>query len=80
LNDFYYIYNCYFEKQIILTILTVFLLTFYSLFFIFLFYSLKQKANLDKQKKKQINLLRKQNLIHQTNYNAKIRIFKNNTL
>lgn len=77
LNDFYYIYNCYFEKQIILTILTVFLLTFYSLFFIFLFYSLKQKSNLDKYKKKQVSLLRKQNLIHQTNYNAKIRVFKN---
>lgn len=76
LNDFYYIYNCYFEKQIILTILTVFLLTLYSLFFIFLFYTLKQKHYLDTKLSKQITLLRKQNLIHQVNYNPKIRIFK----
>lgn len=77
LNDFYYIYNCYFEKQILLTILTVFLITLYSIFFIFLFYSLKQKAYSDKICKKQFSLLRKQNIIHQNNYNSKIRIFKN---
>lgn len=76
LNDFYYIYNCYFEKQIILTILTIFLLTLYSLFFIFIFYTLKQKHYLDNKVSKQITLLRKQNLIHQVNYNPKIRIFK----
>ncbi len=77
LNDFYYIYNCYFEKQILLTILTVFLITLYSVFFIFLFYSLKQKSYSDKICKKQFTLLRKQNIIHQNNYNSKIRIFKN---
>lgn len=78
LNDFYYFYSCYFEKQVILTLLTILIITVYSLFFIVLFYSLKKKQDNQKVKKKKFNLLKKQNIIHQNNFNSKIRIFKNN--
>lgn len=77
LNDFYYIYNTYFEKYILLTIFTLFIITLYSIFFILLYYTLKQKSAIEGIKKKNIFLLRKQNIIHQNNYNTKIRIFKN---
>lgn len=77
LNDFYYIYNCYFEKQILMTLFTIFIITLYSIFFILLFYSLKYKTQLEGSKKKYIILLRKQNILHQNNYNTNIRLFKN---
>lgn len=76
-NDFYYIYNLYFEKQILLTILILFIITIYSIFFILLFYNLKMFSINSTVVKKKIFLLRKQNLIHQNNYNTKIRVFKN---
>lgn len=78
INDFYYIYNCYFEKQIILTIITLFIITLYSIFFILLYYNLKKNVIEKNNLKKNIFLLRKQNIIHQANYNSKIRFFKNN--
>lgn len=77
LNDFYYIYNTYFEKYLLLTIFMLFIITLYSIFFILVYYSLKEKSALELKKKQSINLLRKQNIIHQNNYNTKIRIFKN---
>lgn len=77
INDFYYIYNCYFEKQILLTVFTIFIITIYSIFFILLYYSLKQKTATESMKTKNIIILRKQNMLHQANYHTKIRIFKN---
>jgi hypothetical protein len=76
-NDFYYIYNLYFEKEVLLTIFTLFIITLYSLFFIFLYYILQSKAQTTLKVKKKIYLLRKQNLMHQNNYNTKTRLFKN---
>lgn len=78
INDFYYIYNCYFEKQILLTIITLFIITLYSIFFILLYYNLKGHMVEKHNFKKNLFLLRKQSLIHQVNYNSKIRFFKNN--
>lgn len=78
INDFYYIYNSYFEKHIIITIIISFLITIYSLFFILLYFNFKKIQNVEFKKKEKINLLRKQNLIHQANYKTKIRIFQNN--
>lgn len=76
LNDFYYIYNFHFEKQIFTTLLIMLIITFYSIFFIFLYFSIKKKQNIEQNKLKQITLLRKQNLIHQSNYFTHIRTFQ----
>ena len=78
LNDFYYIYNSYFEKQILLTVFTLLIITLYSIFFILLHYLLKQSLYSESKKRRGLFLLRKQNLIHQNNYNTKIRLFKKN--
>lgn len=76
LNDFFYIYNFYFEKQILLIIITLFIITIYSIFFILLYNTLKRSNYYNINMSKKITLLRKQNLIHQNNYNTQIRIFK----
>lgn len=76
LNDFYYIYNYYFEKQILLTILIMFIITLYSIFFIILYFNIKKKQNIEQTKLKQITILRKQNILHQSNYSTHIRTFQ----
>lgn len=78
INDFYYIYNLYFEKQMLLTFIITIIITVYSIFFILLYYSLKKKLLTQKLLTKNLYLLRKQNIIHQSNYNTKIKFFKNN--
>ncbi len=79
-NDFYYLYNFFFEKHLLATTIIIFLLTIYSIFFILLYFNFKKIQNKDDEKKKSLTLLRKQNLIHQGNYNTKIRIFQNNKI
>lgn len=76
INDFYYIFNCYFEKHILLTTLIIFIITLYSIYFILFYFNLKKLQNIEILKIKNLNLLRKQNLIHQNNYLTKIRIFQ----
>ena len=78
INDFYYIYNFFFEKQITVTIFIIFILTLYSIFFILLYFNFKKFQNSESSKVSNLILLRKQNLLHQSNYNTKIRIFQNN--
>jgi 4-amino-4-deoxy-L-arabinose transferase-like glycosyltransferase len=78
INDFYYIYNCYFEKQVFGTILISLILTLYSLFFIFLYFNFKKIQNIETKKKKAKNVVRKQNIMHQSNYKTTIRCFQNN--
>lgn len=78
INDFYYIYNFFFEKQISVTIFIIFILTLYSIFFILLYFNFKKFQNSESSKVSNLILLRKQNLLHQSNYNTKIRIFQNN--
>jgi hypothetical protein len=78
INDFYYIYNFFFEKQITVSIFVIFILTIYSIFFILLYFNFKKFQNSESSKIKNLILLRKQNLLHQSNYNTKIRIFQNN--
>jgi len=77
-NDFYYFFNFFFEKQILATFLIIFIITFYSIFFILLYFNLKKKQNIEQSNLKQIYILRKQNILKQSNYNSKIRIFKKN--
>jgi len=76
-NDFYYIFNFFFEKQIFLTIIITFIITLYSIFFILLFFNIKQLLNKNTKKRKNIYFIRKQNIIHQSNFLNKIRIFQN---
>jgi hypothetical protein len=76
-NDFYFIYNYYFEKQILVMVFSILIITIFSIFFILLYFSLKSSQLKESKKKKNLNLLRKQNIIHQSNYSAKIRIFNN---
>jgi len=77
INDFYYIYNCYFEKQILLTIFIMFIITLYSIYFILLYFNFKKIQNFEIKKINNVNFLRKQNIIHQSNYKSTIRIFQN---
>ena len=76
LNDFYYIYNYYFEKQIYVTVLIMFIITLYSIVFILLYFNIKKKYNIEESTNKQIFLLRKQNIIHQSNYSSQTRTFQ----
>jgi hypothetical protein len=76
LNDFYFIYNFYFEKQILLTLLIMFIITLYSIVFMLFYFNIKKKNNIEESKFKQIFLLRKQNLNHQSNYLTKTRTFQ----
>ncbi len=75
LNDFYYIYNNFFEKEILLTIIITLAVTLYSVFFILFYFNLKSNLYKHKNFKKNLYLLRKQNIIHQSNYNSKINFF-----
>lgn len=75
-NDFYYIFNCYFEKHVLMIIFVTFLLTMYSIYFILFYFNLKKFQNIEVKKNKNLNFLRKQNLIKQSNYYTPIRLFQ----
>ena len=76
INDFYCLFNCYFEKSIIVTIFITFVITIYSVYFILFYFILKKNDNWEKRKYKNLFLLRKQNIIKQGNYKAKVRVFQ----
>ena len=52
--------------------MVIFIITVYSIFFILLYFSIKKKQNIETNSKKQLSLLRKQNILHQSNYETKI--------
>ena len=76
LNDFIYFYSYFFEKQLMVTILVIYIMTFYSIFFILLYFNIKKKESIESLKYKKLYILRKQNILHQSNYFSKIRIFQ----
>lgn len=76
LNDFFYFFNYYFEKQALLTVFIIILITIYSLFFIILYFMLKNIQNFEVTKKSKISILRKQNILKQSTYNSKTRFFQ----
>lgn len=76
LNDFYFIYNFFFEKQILFVLFIIFFLTFFSFFFIIFYFNLKQYHQKFLLLKKNIINLRKQNIVHQCNYKTTIRAFQ----
>lgn len=77
-NDFFYIYNIFFEKYFLLTFFILLIITLYSIFFIILFYTLKNNYNKEWKKTQNIFFLRKQNTFQQVNLKPTIRIFKKN--
>lgn len=76
LNDFFYIFNYFFEKQSIITILVIIFITLYSLFFIILYFCIKQIILKETHSNSKIFALRKQNILKQSIYSTKIRFFK----
>ncbi len=76
-SDFYILYHFLFEKLPVLVIFMTLIISFFSLFFIVAYYSLKLvKLNTHKTLKN-IYFLRKQNLIKQTAFNTKLYTFQN---
>lgn len=76
-SDFYILYDFLFEKLPILVILITLIISFFSLFFIILYYSLKLVKFTSHKKLKNLYFLRKQNLLKQTTFSAKIYTFQN---
>jgi len=76
LNDFFYFFNYYFEKQMLVTVFLILIITIYSLFFILLYFTIKQYKLKETQMKNKIFALRKQNMLKQSIYSTKIRFFQ----
>lgn len=76
-SDFYILYYFLFEKLPVLVILMTLVISFFSLFFIVVYYSLKL-TKLDTNKHlKNLYFLRKQNLAKQTGFKSKVYTFQN---
>lgn len=76
-SDFYILYYFLFEKLPLLVILMTLIISFFSLFFIVAYYSMKL-VKLDAHKSlKNLYFLRKQNLIKQTAFTTKVYTFQN---
>lgn len=76
-SDFFILYYFLFEKLPVLVILMTLVISFFSLFFIIVYYSLKLAKNTEKQNSKNLYFLRKQILVKQTNFNNRLYTFQN---
>lgn len=76
-SDFFILYYFLFDKLPILVILMTLVISFFSLFFIIVYYNLKFTKNKEKQNSKNLYFLRKQILIKQTNFNNRLYTFQN---
>ena len=68
-NDFFFLYNFFFEKQMLISILLICIITLFSIFLILFYFILNSKSS-------QLIFLRKQKLNKQKNYNTNIRTFR----
>lgn len=76
-SDFYILYYFLFEKFPLLVVLLTLIISFFSLFFIVMYFSLKlTKANAHKTLKT-LHFLRKQVLTKQVNFSSKVYTFQN---
>lgn len=75
-NDFFVIYEYFFENQILITFLILLIITVYSVFFIHMYFIVQKKNNKEQKKINKLTLLRKQNILHQSNYNSSIKNFQ----
>lgn len=76
-SDFFILYYFLFDKLPILVILMTLVISFFSLFFIIVYYNLKFAKNVQKQDSKNLYFLRKQILIKQTNFSNRLYTFQN---
>lgn len=76
-SDFFILYYFLFEKLPVLVILMTLVISFFSLFFIIVYYNLKLAKNTEKQNSKNLYFLRKQILVKQTNFNNRLYTFQN---
>lgn len=75
-NDFFIIYEYFFERQILVTFLTLMVITIYSIFFIHMYFVVQKKNNKEQKTITKLTLLRKQNILRQSNYNSSIKNFQ----
>jgi len=76
-SDFFILYYFLFDKLPILVILITLVISFFSLFFIIVYYNLKFAKNKEKQNSKNLYFLRKQILVKQTNFSNRLYTFQN---
>ena len=76
-SDFYILYYFLFEKLPALVILLTLIISFFSLFFIIMYFNLKLSKLNSNKTLKTLYFLRKQNLTKQTNFNTKVYTFQN---
>lgn len=76
-SDFFILYYLLFDKLPILVILMTLIISFFSLFFIVLYFNLKFTKNSQVLNSKNLYFLRKQSLIKQTTFNTRLYTFQN---
>lgn len=76
-SDFFILYYFLFDKLPTLVILMTLIISFFSLFFIVLYFNLKFTKNVKAAATKNIYFLRKQTLIKQTSFNSRLYTFQN---
>lgn len=76
-SDFFILYYFLFDKLPTLVILMTLIISFFSLFFIIIYFNLKYTKNSKKTQVKNLFFLRKQVLIKQTNFNSRLYTFQN---
>ena len=76
-SDFYILYYLLFDQMPVLTLVVIFIISFFSLFFIIMYFSLKLVKSFSKLNYKNIYWLRKQSLVKQTTFLNKLYTFQN---
>jgi len=76
-SDFYILYYFLFEKLPLLVIVITLIISFFSLFFIVMYFSLKMVKLTAFKNVKNIHFLRKQTLLKQTTFSSKLYTFQN---
>lgn len=76
-SDFFILYFFLFDKLPILVIFMTLVISFFSLFFIVVYYNLKLVKNSNRKSSKDLFFLRKQTLTKQTNFNTRVHAFQN---
>ena len=76
-SDFYILYYFLFEQVPVITVIVTLIISFFSLFFIVMYFNLKLVKNVSDKNLKSIYLLRKQLLTKQTTFSNKLYTFQN---
>jgi hypothetical protein len=76
-SDFYILYHLLFDQMPVLTLIVILIISFFSLFFIIMYFSLKLVKSFSKVNYKNVYWLRKQSLLKQTTFLNKIYTFQN---